>query len=106
MERTLYFGPPREFYDPRRFNDFALIDVPRKLTEMGSPSECNTERSSGQGNVLSANPHEGITYHYPGSGIGLFYRLVRENRCVVNLMGTRQKEMDEITEFIFDSDNK
>ena len=106
MTRTIYFGPSRGFYEPRRFNDFALIDVPRKLEEIGSPSQCNSERVSGKGDASSANPMEGVTYHYPDSGIGLFYQIVRGNRCIVNLMGTRERELGEITDFIFESDSK
>lgn len=106
MKRTLYFGPPIGFYEPKRFNDFALIDIPRKLIEIGSQSECNPERSKGKGFASSANPEEGIIYHYPNAGIGISYQIVRTNRCMVDLMATRIKEMDEIMEFLFYSDNE
>ncbi len=106
MARTLYFGPPSGIYEPKRFNDFALIDIPRKLIEINSPSKCNTERGSGEGDSSSASPKDGITYHYPDAGIGLFYHLVRPDRCMVNLLGTRQREMNEIMEFIFSTDNQ
>ncbi len=103
MKRTLYFGPPRGFYEPKRFNDFALIDIPRRLIEINSPSKCNTEGERGSS---SDSPQVGITYHYPDAGIGLFYHLIRPNRCIVNLMGTRKREMDEIMELIFEKEDE
>ena len=105
-KRTLYLGRPNGLYEPKRFNDFALIDIPRRLIGIGSPSECNPERGSGEGDSSSANPEDGITYHYPKAGIGLSYHLLRPERCVVNLMGTREKVMDEIMEFIFEMENE
>lgn len=106
MQGTLYFGPAKGFYEPKRFNDFALIDIPRKLIEIGSPSQCNPERASGQGDASSSSPSDGITYHYPKAGIGIFYQVTKGNRCIVNLVGTRQREMDNITDFIFCKDNE
>lgn len=106
MGRTVYFEPPKGIYMPRRFNDFALIDIPLQLEKMSCPSECNTERAYGKGDVSSASAKEGLTYHYPQTGIGLFYLLVRPDRCIVNLLGTRQREMDAIMEYIFEMDNK
>ncbi len=106
MRRTLYFGPPKGFYEPKTFNDFALIEIPRKLIEICSPSECNTERGSGKGDASSASPEDGITYHYPNAGIGLFYQLIMSDRCKVDLMGTREREKDAIMEFVFSEDSK
>jgi len=105
--RNLYLGPAKGLYEPKRFNYFALMDIPRRLIGIGSPSECNPERGSGEGDSSSANPEDGITYHYPKAGIGLSYRLfMTNNRCIVNLMGTRTREMDEIIEFIFEMENE
>ena len=102
----MYFGPPLGFYEPRAFNDFALIEIPRKLSSIGASSLCNSERVGGSGDVSSALPKDGIQYHYPDAGIGLVYRLVRCDRCLVDLLGTRTDIMNEILEFIFEQDNK
>ncbi|HLC53595.1 MAG TPA: hypothetical protein VJK03_03550 [Candidatus Nanoarchaeia archaeon] len=93
-KRTLYFGPPHGVYSPESFDNFAH-KIFEHLRNIGSASPCNVERNG-----------EIIEYHFPEAGIGLRYERVSHSRCMVNLLGTREKELEAITLFVFEEDNR
>ncbi len=94
-KRTIYFGPPREMYTRDRFKQFVEENVALHLKAIRSPSPCNPEHH---------NPEE-VTYHFPEAGLGIRYTAVNEHRCMVDLLGTRKKVLDDITAFMFEADN-
>ena len=94
-KRTLYYGPPIGIYDPRAFDTFVRSNVVDELLKIGSKSACSVEVESASSTM----------YHFPLAGIGLRYMAPTQGRCIVEMLGTRKKEMDDITRFIFETDN-
>lgn len=95
---TVYFGPPRDFYEQERFKTFAEKEVPRRLKELGLVAECNTEE----------HDSNNVTYHYPQVSSGISYNMTneRKTRCLVSVLSHKPEMIEHIADFILDQDNR
>ncbi len=88
--KPFYYGPPRGIYQARNFDDFATIQIPRKLLEMRRTNTC----------VKKVDSDMIVTYNYPGAGIEITHEIKSEDRCEVKINAEERQTLEAIVDFI------